>query len=86
MRGQPAQRRTRTAAARDFARQLRQNSTDAEKRLWHLLRDRRFAEFKFRRQYPCGRYFLDFYCTLAKLAAQVIRCGGGDFSASANAP
>ena len=42
--------RTRTAAARDFARQLRKKSTDAEKRVWRLLRDREFAEFKFRRQ------------------------------------
>src|SRR6266536_1435498 len=39
---------TRTTAARDFARSLRKNATDAEKRLWRLVRDRRFAEFKFR--------------------------------------
>src|SRR5436309_11762430 len=68
-------RRTRTAEARDFSRQLRKKSTDAEKRLWRLLRDRRFNEFKFRRQYPCGIYFLDFYCTLAKLAVELD--GGG---------
>src|SRR5437016_13613566 len=66
--------RTRTAAARDFARQLRKKSIDAEKRLWRLLRDRRFNEFKFRRQYACGIYYLDFYCTLAKLAVEL---GGG---------
>src|SRR6185436_5942716 len=52
--------RTRTSAGRDFARQLRNKSTDAEKRLWRLLRDNRFSDFKFRRQYPCGIYFLDF--------------------------
>jgi very-short-patch-repair endonuclease len=67
--------RTRTVAARNFARHLRKKSTDAEKRLWRLLRDRRFAEFKFRRQYPCGIYFLDFYCTVAKLAVELD--GGG---------
>jgi very-short-patch-repair endonuclease len=67
--------RTRTAEARDFARQLRKKSTVAEKRLWSLLRDRRFTEFKFRRQYPCGIYFLDFHCTLAKLAVELD--GGG---------
>jgi len=67
--------RTRVAAARDFARQLRKKSTDAEKRLWRLLRDRRFAEFKFRRQYACGIYYLDFYCTVAKLAVELD--GGG---------
>jgi very-short-patch-repair endonuclease len=68
-------RRNRTAEARDFARKLREKSTDAEKRLWRLLRDRRFADFKFRRQYPCGIYFLDFYCVEAKLAVELD--GGG---------
>src|ERR1044071_1756759 len=68
-------RRTRTPEARDFARQLREKSTDAERRLWRLLRDRRFADFKFRRQYPCGIYFLDFYCVEAKLAVELD--GGG---------
>src|SRR6266516_3573499 len=67
--------RTRTAAARDFARRLRKKSTDAEKRLWRLLRDRRFNEFKFRRQYACGIYFLDSYCPVAKLAVELD--GGG---------
>ena len=67
--------RTRTDAARDFARQLCKKSTDAEKRLWRLLRERRFNEFKFRRQYACGIYFLDFYCTVAKLAVELD--GGG---------
>ncbi len=69
--------RTRTAAARDFARQLRKRCTDAEKRLWRLLRDRRFSEFKFRRQYACGIYYLDFYCTLAKLAVELDGDGHG---------
>ena len=68
-------RRTRTAEARDFARHIRRESTDAEKRLWRLLRDRRFAEFKFRRQYPCGIYVLDFFCVAARLAVELD--GGG---------
>lgn len=67
--------RTRTANAREFARQLRAQSTAAEKRLWRLLRDRRFSEFKFRRQYAFGIYFLDFYCATAKLAVELD--GGG---------
>jgi len=68
-------RRTRTADARDFARHLRRESTEAEKRLWRLLRDRRFAEFKFRRQYACGIYFLDFFCVEGRLAMELD--GGG---------
>lgn len=78
MRGQAlqyGQHRARTAAACSFARQLRRRSTPAEKCLWHLLRDRRFNEFKFRRQYACGIYFLDFYCTVAKLTVELD--GGG---------
>ena len=78
MRGRPpqyGQHRTRTSAARNFARQLRKKSTDAEKSLWRLLRNRRFSEFKFRRQYACGSYYLDFYCATAKLAVELD--GGG---------
>ena len=43
--------------------------------MWRLLRDHRFQDFKFRRQYQCGIYFLDFYCTVAKLAVELD--GGG---------
>ncbi|MBK9137422.1 MAG: DUF559 domain-containing protein [Verrucomicrobia bacterium] len=68
-------RRTRATAARDFSRELRRKSTDAEKRLWRLLRDRRFNDFKFRRQYPCGIYFLDFFCVEARLSVELD--GGG---------
>jgi very-short-patch-repair endonuclease len=78
MRGRTPQygkHRTRTDDARGFARKLRAQSTDTEKRLWRLLRDRRFSEFKFRRQYACGSYFLDFYCPTAKLAVELD--GGG---------
>ncbi len=78
MRGRPpryGKHRTRTSESSDFARQLREKSTDAEKRLWRLLCDRRFSVFKFRRQYACGSYFLDFYCATAKLAVELD--GGG---------
>jgi len=43
-----------------FSRQLRQESTEAEKKLWRLLRDRRFAGHKFRRQVPIEAYIADF--------------------------
>ena len=58
-----------------FARELRKSQTDTENLLWHLLRDRRFCGFKFRRQYPLGGYILDFYCHTAKLAIELD--GGG---------
>ena len=54
-----------------FARQLRQQQTDAEKLLWALLRNRRLAGFKFRRQHPVRPYVLDFYCHAAGLAIEL---------------
>jgi len=54
-----------------LARQLRRTPTWAEKTLWRELRNRRFAAFKFRRQYPVGPYVLDFFCVAAKLAAEL---------------
>ncbi|HZN22588.1 MAG TPA: methionine--tRNA ligase subunit beta [Burkholderiales bacterium] len=58
-----------------FARELRQKQTDAEQFIWHLLRDRRFADVKFRRQHPIetkeGKYILDFYSHDLKLAVEL---------------
>jgi len=45
--------------------------TDAERKLWYALRDRRFAEFKFRRQVPIGRFIVDFVCFEARLVIEV---------------
>ena len=45
------------------ARELRQSSTDAERRMWSTLRDRRLLRYKFRRQHPIGPYIVDFACT-----------------------
>ena len=42
------------------ARRLRRDSTDAERVLWRLLRNRLLAGWKFRRQAPIGRYIVDF--------------------------
>jgi very-short-patch-repair endonuclease len=59
---------------REYARDLRQSQTDAERKLWWRLRDRRLTEFKFRRQHPIGPFVADFCCTEAKL---VIELDGG---------
>ena len=45
-----------------FARDLRRNATDAERRLWTRLRRRQLAGHKFRRQVPIGSYIADFVC------------------------
>ena len=53
------------------ARSLRQRSTDAERKLWSRLRDRRLMGFKFKRQAPRGRYVVDFLCVEAALVVEV---------------
>jgi len=58
-------------AALAFARSLRQQGTDAEARLWHLLRARRLGGFKFRRQHPTPPYVIDFYCAEQRLAVEL---------------
>jgi very-short-patch-repair endonuclease len=50
------------ASSRAFARALRRDSTDAERRLWSKLRGRRFLGLRFRRQHPINQYFADFAC------------------------
>lgn len=54
-----------------FARQLRHRQTDAEERLWDLLRGRRFSNLKFRRQHPVAGYVLDFFCHEIGLAIEL---------------
>jgi very-short-patch-repair endonuclease len=45
---------------KDFAKTLRAKATDAEIKLWRLLRSRRLASMKFRRQVPLGPWIVDF--------------------------
>ena len=53
------------------ARELRQEMTPTEKRLWIHLRGRRFAGFKFRRQTPIAGFIADFYCHDEKLILEI---------------
>lgn len=53
------------------ARELRENSTDAERLLWHTLRAGRLGGFKFRRQHQVGRYLVDFICIERELVVEV---------------
>ena len=53
------------------ARQLGAGQTDAERRLWLQLRDRRFLGLKFRRQVPVGCYIVDFACIEKALAIEL---------------
>ena len=53
------------------ARALRRDLTDAERKLWYGLRDRRLEGRKFRRQYALGRYVVDFVCLDEMLVVEV---------------
>lgn len=53
------------------AREFRRSSSKPEKICWELLRDRRLAGIKFRRQHPIGPYFADFACLSAKLVVEI---------------
>jgi len=53
------------------ARDLRKQLTDAERRLWYLLRRKQLAGFRFRRQAPIGRYIADFACFAERLIIEV---------------
>jgi very-short-patch-repair endonuclease len=53
------------------ARALRARMTNAERKLWYALRDRRFAGFKFRRQVPIGPFIADFVCFDERLVIEV---------------
>lgn len=52
------------------ARSLRKSMTDAERRLWSVLRGRRLAGYKFRRQHPVGPHILDFACVERRVAVE----------------
>lgn len=56
---------------RDQAKALRANMTDAERRLWYLLRAHRLRGIKFKRQVPIRRYVADFACLDRKLLIEV---------------
>jgi len=45
--------------------------TDAERKVWFALKDRRIAAFKFHRQVPVGPYIADFLCFELRLIIEV---------------
>ena len=49
---------------------MRSRPTDAEHRLWQILRAKRLAGWKFRRQQVIGPYIVDFYCAAARLVVE----------------
>lgn len=64
-----------------LARNLRKNATIQERRLWNLLKNRQFCNFKFKRQQPVGDYIVDFICKKAKI---IIEIDGGQHNEPKN--
>ncbi|MEH3105832.1 MAG: DUF559 domain-containing protein [Sphingomonas fennica] len=54
-----------------FARAMRNDPTEPERRLWKHLRASQIDGFKFRRQSAIGPYIADFYCPTAGLVVEV---------------
>jgi very-short-patch-repair endonuclease len=69
-----------TATAR--AKTLRRDMTDAERKVWRILRSGALAEFHFRRHFPIGPFIADFACHSAKL---IIEVDGGQHDAESDA-
>ena len=53
------------------ARRLRQDLTDAERKLWQCLRNRQLEGLKFRRQHPVPPYIVDFVCLSKRLVIEL---------------
>ena len=52
-------------------RGLRRLQTEAERKLWQHLRDRRLLGYKFRRQHRIVRFYADFVCLQARLVVEL---------------
>ena len=79
LRSDSRERGRRLSKLRDRAKQMRSQQTDAEHRLWQILRAHRFAGYKFRRQVPIDFYIADFICFAERL---IIELDGGQHAES----
>ena len=66
--------RGRKKLLRDRAESMRSSQTEAEYRLWQILRAKRFVGHKFRRQLPIDHYIADFACLTSRL---IVEADGG---------
>lgn len=54
-----------------LSRNLRKNTTDAEKLLWSKVRRKQLKGYQFYRQKTIGNYIVDFYCAKANLVIEI---------------
>jgi len=71
-----------SAGAGERARTLRRDMTEAERRLWQMLRSRQTEGYRFRRQVPIGGFIADFVCHAARL---IVEIDGGQHDPSSEA-
>ena len=53
------------------AKGLRLNPTEAEKKLWEVLRNNQMLGLRFKHQHPISIFIADFYCHTIKLVIEV---------------
>lgn len=56
---------------KELAKQLRQNMTFSEVKLWNELKNGQLMDYDFDRQRPIGNYIVDFFCKDLQLAIEV---------------
>jgi very-short-patch-repair endonuclease len=56
---------------KERARELRNNATPMEKKLWQFIKGKQIEGFDFHRQKPINNFILDFYCCELKLAIEI---------------
>ena len=56
---------------KELAKQLRQNMTYSEVKLWNELKNGQMMGYDFDRQRPVGNYIVDFFCKDLQLAIEV---------------
>ncbi|MFN0158775.1 MAG: endonuclease domain-containing protein [Bacteroidota bacterium] len=56
---------------KEFARQLRRESTLSEVLLWKELKGKQMMGYDFHRQKPIDEYIVDFYCPVLRLAIEI---------------
>jgi very-short-patch-repair endonuclease len=74
------ERGRRISKLRTRAKNMRSEPTDAERRMWQILRAKRFAGYKFRWQVPLDFYIADFVCFARRL---IVELDGGQHAGSA---
>lgn len=60
-----------TEKSLSYAKNLRQNMTEFENKLWFRLKNRGFKNLKFCRQVPIGNYIVDFLCKEKRLIIEL---------------